>query len=120
MRHARIMRGGLGLVLASGIASAGCTHNYYYGALPACGPTTTPAGTVQYGQVCEVPTQVVGGGSVLSQVPARSSIVGPRPPRVVISEPTGSGGGLWRRSDPESSLATTRVEGALDDPTVNR
>jgi hypothetical protein len=120
MKQARIVRGGLGFVLAGSMASAGCTHNYYYGALPACAPATVAGGTVQYGQVCEVPTQVIGGGSVVAQgVPSRSTIFGPRPPRVVVSEPTG-GGRLWRRSDPDSSQAITRVEGATDDPTLNR
>jgi hypothetical protein len=119
------MQGSFGFLLAvaGSIASSGCTHNYYYGAAPVCAPTTvTPgAGVVTYGEVCEVPTQVVGGGTLVSSTPIVTTPIlgGPRPPRVVVSEPNGRSGG-WRRPDPESSLATTRVEGALDDPTLTR
>src|SRR5207253_7701712 len=120
MRHVRTKCGGLVVVLAvaGSIASSGCTHNYYYGATPVCGPTTVTPGVVTYGEVCEVPTQVVGGGTIVASSPLRTSptLGGPRPPRVVVSEPNGREGG-WRRPDPESSLATTRVEGQLDDPT---
>ena len=121
MRHARRTRVALGILLGSLVVPTGCTHNYYYGAnaIPACGPIAAP-GSVQFGSVCEVPTQVVGGSSVVAQSPARSSAVGPKPPRVVISEPSNPNARFpWKRTDPESGLAT-RVEGALDDPSVNR
>jgi hypothetical protein len=41
-------------------------------------------------------------------------------PRVVVSEPSGrlAGRSGWRRPDPES--IATRVEGTLDDDTINR
>lgn len=126
MRHARIALKGLGalLAVAGGALSSGCTHNYYYGAVPACGPTTALApGTVRYGEVCEVPpTQVVGGSTLVAGRPIVTSpaLGGPRPPRVVLSEPGGTRRGGWQRPDPESSLATTRVEGALDDPTLTK
>jgi hypothetical protein len=104
-----------------GFGSAGCTHNYYYGnAVPVCGPA--PAAAVPNGSVCEVPTQVVGGGALVTQGPVRSTIVsdGARPPRVVVSEPSDGSRFGWRPSDPDTSLATTRTEGGLDDQTINR
>jgi hypothetical protein len=80
----------------------------------------TSAGVVDYGAVCEVPGQVVNG-AVVSTKPLVSSPVlgGARPPRVVLSQP-GSRSGGWRSADSEGSLATTRVEGAVDDPTLRR
>jgi hypothetical protein len=128
MRHARNLRGGLGVFLSGMIlASAGCTHNYYYGnAVPVCGPTALP-GTVANGAVCEVPTQV-DGGSLVAQGAGRSTVVtgtpvlsGPRPPRVVVSRPSSAGPfGRWQRVHPDTGLATTRVEGAYDEGTVSR
>ena len=45
----------------------------------------------------------------------------PLAPRVVVSEPSeGPRFRRWQRSDPDSGLATTRVEGAYDDATTNR
>lgn len=132
MRHDRILGGSLWVVLAMGaIGTTGCTHNYYY-ATPVgspCAPVTlapaTPvASTVTpYGEVCEIPTRVVGGSTVVASVPVISPplLTGPRPPRIVLSEPGGNRIRTpWRRHDPESSLATTRVEGALDDDTTVR
>ena len=106
MRRARSPRGGALILLAGLAGGAGCTHNYYYGtAVPAC-PEGEP---VRVGSVCEVP-----GRTVVSQ------IVPPRSSRVVISEPRGGllAGG-WRRSETDG-LATSRVEGSLDDETLNR
>lgn len=126
MRHARILRVGLTVLLGAAFwgMSAGCTHNYYYGGVPtACAPT--PGGVlssgVQYGSVCEVPSQVVGGGTVIATNPPGSppALSGPRPPRVVLSDSPGSSPS-WRRADPDGGLATTRVDGAVDDPTVTK
>jgi hypothetical protein len=81
----------------------------------------------QYGEVCQVPSQV-SGGTVITQAtdsPNGASSEGTIGP-VLVSQPAGSGGFFrgsrfaWRRPDPESSLATTRVEGGLDDTTVTR
>lgn len=123
MRLARIARGGSVALLGGVIGSAGCTHNYYYGNVPVCPPATTVApGVVQYGASCDVPTQVVDGSSA-TQSPSRSSATnGALPPRVVVSEPIIGPPRFpsWRRTDPDSGLATTRVEGALDDPTVTK
>ena len=125
MRHARRWRAGLGVLLAGYASLSGCTHNHYYGAsVPVCGPTvvgSTGADGSEYGAVCEVPNQVVSGGSVVAQrQPGVTVVPTPKAPRVVVSEPRGGSRLAWRRSDPEEGLATTRVEGALDDPTVTR
>ena len=125
MRHARRWRAGLGVSLAGYVVSlSGCTHNHYYGAsVPVCGPTVvgSTADGAEYGAVCEVPNQVVSGGSVVARPQVGTTIVpAPKAPRVVVSEPRGNSRLAWRRSDPEEGLATTRVEGALDDPTVTR
>lgn len=111
------------LALAMPALSAGCTHNYYYTGTPnACPPMVSiPAAStsvVEYGAVCEVPSQSLAGTTLVPSIPSVSS--GARPPRVVLSEPNGRPRLSWRRSDQESSLATTRVEGALDDPTLSR
>ena len=123
MRLTRFARGGSIALLGGVIGSVGCTHNYYYGNVPVCPPSTTVApGAVQYGASCDVPTQVVGGSSA-TQGPSRSSVLtGALPPRVVVSEPIVGPPRFpsWRRTDPDSGLATTRVDGALDDPTITR
>ena len=125
MRHARRRRAGLGVLLAGIVSSSGCTHNHYYGAaMPACGPTVagqTVTDGADYGAVCEVPNQVVSGGNVVAGRQAGTVVIpAPKAPRVVVSEPRGNSRLAWRRSDPEEGLATTRVEGALDDPSVTR
>ena len=125
MRQARFVRGGVLALLAGaiGAGSAGCTHNYYYGNVPPCGPGVIEPGTLQNGSVCEVPTQVVGGTVVASGPTGTTTTAlgGPRPPRIVVSEPmNGSSRFPWRRSDPESGIATTNVEGALGDSTATR
>ena len=123
MRRARFGRGTLGVILAGWVGSAGCTHNYYYGTVPtACAPgTTVVPGTVQYGSICDLPSRIFGGGTVVTASPGvRSSVVASAPlnSHVVVSEPANRSGLSWRRSDPESGLATTRVEGALEDDTT--
>jgi hypothetical protein len=63
---------------------------------------------------------VVAGTTVLPGTGSTSVVTVPsRPPKVVVSEPSGSRF-PWRRPDPDGSLITTRVEGALDDQTTNR
>ncbi len=111
----------LGAVLT--VQSTGCTHNYYYGGVPvACAPSTggVVSSNVQYGSVCEVPSQVVGGGTVIATNPPSTppALSGPRPPRVVVSDGPDSRP-PWRRADPDSTRVT-RVEGAVDDPTVTK
>lgn len=131
MRHAPNLRCALWIVLAGWAGSMGCIHNHYYGTVPGCGPTGLPTST-QFGQVCEVPSgQVIVSGAPSPSAGSSSSVEVPKPrhdataainaqPRVVISQPAyGPSIGQsvsrlkWRRPDPES-LATTRVEGALE------
>jgi len=109
----------LGAVLLA--SSNGCTRNYYY-ATPLCGPTAVAPAAVEYGAVCEIPTQTVDGGTVVSARPLNTSPVlgGARPPRVVTSQPRGGSRLGWRSVDPDGGLATTRVEGNIDDPTLTR
>ena len=108
MRQARLMRGGLVLLLSGWVGSAGCIQNYY----PV--PVAGSGGVVQYGSVCDVPA---ARGTVVTQGAPATTVIGAQPPRVVVSQP--SSGFSWRRSDPES-LATTRVEGNIDEPTVTK
>jgi hypothetical protein len=126
MRHARILRCGLGgVLLAWAVFSTGCTHNYYYGYNNPCAPmpTTIVPGMVSSGAVCDVPTQVSGGSTILG-TPIRTTpgMITSRPPRVVLSEPGGGSRFPWRLPDPEGSgsLATTKVDGALSEPAVTR
>jgi hypothetical protein len=112
------------LVLAGLGGNTGCTHYHYYGAPPAiigtpqqviCEPQVQvqrQAAAVPYGSVCEVPPASSGGVFVAAT---------PRRTEVLVSKPQGSasrarGGSrfAWHRPDPEG-LATTRVEGGLDD-----
>jgi len=125
VRQAQTLRVGALLVLAGWAGSTGCTHNYYYGnAVPIC---TEPAVASNSGTVCGVPTQVAGG-TLVAQGPGRTTVItgAPGPSGVVVSEPLyngplvrGPGPFSWRRSDPES-LATTKVDGALQDDSVSR
>jgi hypothetical protein len=120
MRQAQTPRAAAWLVLAVVAGAAGCTHNYYYGnAMPVCPEAATTVNSV--GSVCDIPAPAVGG-ALQTEGPGTSLLAGtPRASRVVVSEPLdGSvpvrGGGLfgWRRTDPESSVATT-VKGTLDE-----
>ena len=137
MRISLNVRNALCVMLAAGVLNlTGCTHNYYYpvpGAAGPCapvsvlpGPTASAVQTYGYGEVCEVPTQVVGGGAVVATAPLMTPTLGnARPPRVVLSDPIGRGRlrGVWHRPDPESTLATTQTEGGLgvdDDSTRTR
>jgi hypothetical protein len=128
MRRARISRAAVLFVLAGFAGATGCTHYHYYGAPPQvigapqpiiCEPQVQaqrqPA-VVQYGSVCEVPP--VSSGSPFVAAPPRRS-------EVIVSRPQGAPSGrrasgsrfAWHRPDPEN-LATTRVEGGLDESAV--
>jgi hypothetical protein len=123
------MRGTLGALLAGWVGSAGCTHNYYYGMPPtACAPGTTTIvpGAVQYPSLCDLPGTLFRGNTVVAASPG-PKVTSTAPPatdstEVVVSEPANRQRPSWRRPDPESSsVATTRVEGAInsdDDSTV--
>lgn len=129
MRRARFVSGTLGFLL---VGLAGCTHNYYYGAVPAAcepGATTVVPGTALSTSICDLPAQLFGRTTVVASSPGlKSSVTTTAPPSssssaVVVSEPINRPRLSWRRPDPESSssVATTRVEGAIggdDDSTV--
>lgn len=123
MRRAETARRAALIVLAGLCATTGCTHYHYYGqpgpyAVPGASAVTTS------GNVCEV-APAGTGTRVVVQSPQQNYAVPPGGSRVVISEPQGTGrlsrGGrfAWRKPDAET-LATTRVEGAIDDDTKTR
>ena len=107
MRQARFLRGGLAVLLAGWVGSAGCIQNYY----PV--PVTGPGGTVQYGSVCEVPPAGGPWSSRLRPHDGRRRAA-PTRGRQPAEFPV-----LLARSDPDS-LATTRVEGNIEEPTLTR
>ena len=122
-RRQRAIWGGLA-ILAVG---PGCTHNYYYGTTGPCAPYGQ-AVTTQAGQVCEVPDGTVVTSAAAPIVVGQAASVGGRPvvgsapQRVVISQPAATPGLAnrfrWHRPSAESeTLATPRVEGALDEST---
>jgi hypothetical protein len=80
--------------------------------------------TVQNGSVCEVPPSVTAQGTATAAAngAGSSTIVSssPYPQRVVVSEPTDRPRLSWRRTDPDASVATTTVEGAVGESSVNR
>ena len=114
----------VGLLAALGGAT-GCTHNYYYGAMPAGVVPGQPVTVQRYGEVCVVPP-AADRQVAIQRDGQPSSVTGAAPSRVVVSQSQGSGAFnsrgsrmAWRRPDPET-LATTRVEGAIDDDTKIR
>jgi hypothetical protein len=114
----------LGLILAAGLPCTGfgCHQNYCYYDNP-CAPASPVPSTVRSGPVCEVPTQVVEGETRVADGSSRSTIVSggqPTAPRVVVSEPSDQSRSSWRRSDPDGSMATTSVQGTINDATINR
>jgi hypothetical protein len=114
----------IGIVLAGGLAftGMGCHQNYYYYG-DSCPPTTTVPSTVRAGAVCDVPTQVVEGGTKMASGSSRATVVSgavsSNSSRVVVSEPTEPAKVAWKRSDPDSA-ATTTVQGTANDPSINR
>jgi hypothetical protein len=129
MRRARILRWWTGVLLAGWIGSAGCTHNYYYGSVPvACAPGTTtgaPATVTAGSSICDLPSQLFGRsrGTIVAASPGvQTNVTSTAPPSsatsssdVVVSEPASRPRLSWRRSDPESGVATTRVDGAINE-----
>jgi hypothetical protein len=128
------------ILVAHAAAGSGCIHNHYYGYnQPVCEPAVVsqpgavrvsgspPAATavapapnaIAYGSVCEVPALSGPSGAVTVGPGSRVVQATPRPSRVLVSEPAGEGYSIragrtgWRRTDPES-IATTKVEGAID------
>ncbi len=102
------------------MAGAGChQHYHYYNGNPSCPPSASMApSSMQYGSVCDVPAEEVEGGNVISSNSTRSTtVVGTRnSERVVVSQPQKAAPfSGWRKSDPDGGLATTSVEGGLDE-----
>jgi hypothetical protein len=129
MRKARFLeslkRAIVPATLASGLAFAGpgCHQHYHYYNSDPCAPTTPVASTMRSGTICDPPASIVDGGTTISEGSARSTTVTggqAKSPRVVVSEPNSSSRtSSWRRSDADN-LATTSVEGTVDDTKVNR
>jgi hypothetical protein len=114
----------LALAMAGGLACVGCHQNFYYYGEPPYGPPVKGASSVQVGSICDVPTQVVDGGTRSSEVSPPSPRVSGTTvsPRVVVSTPDQSPARLsWKRADPDAGPGpTTTVEGNIDPPTVIR
>jgi hypothetical protein len=115
----------LGVILAGELAftGMGChQHYYYYG--DACPPTAPMPSTVRSGPVCDVPAEVVDGGTKLADGSSRSTVVSgavsSNSSRVVVSEPSEPSKVAWKRSDPDGSVTSTSVEGAINSSSVNR
>ena len=144
MRRRRAIRFGAVFAIAGLGPGLGCTHNHYYytspgavlpaGTLNNCDPAPigTPVSSAATGQpalgaVCDEPP-LAQRGSLVAQNPARTTPIVSNAARPIgagpiYSQPNGrlgrrAGGLVWRGSNPESSLATTRIEGAYDDETT--
>ena len=88
-------------------------------------PGAAVPSSVRTGPVCDVPNQVVEGGTTLADGSSRSTVVTGATSsgissRVVVSEPSEPAKVAWKRSDPDGNLATTSVQGAVNDPPVIR
>lgn len=110
------------LAAAMVFMGVGChQHYYYYG--DACPPPATVPSTVRTGTVCDVPTEVVEGGTKVASSSSRSTVVSGavtnNSKRVVVSEPSEPAKIAWKRSDPDAPVATT-VQGSLNDSSVDR
>jgi hypothetical protein len=111
--------------LASGLAFAGlgCHQHYHYYNSDPCAPGAPVASTMRSGTICDPQTSVVDGGTTVADGPSRSTTVSggqTKSSRVVVSEPGGlSRFSPWKRTDVDS-LATTSVQGSVDDSKVNR
>ena len=112
------------LALVPLLFTVGCTHNHYYGAMPACDAPASVGRVVgtplAAGACCDVPA--TAGTPVYVQTnPGRAStiITNRRPPALVTSQPVGSGFGGWRNRL-DSGGATTRISGTIDDDEVTR
>jgi hypothetical protein len=111
--------------LAIGLACAGlgCHQHYHYYNSDPCAPGAPVASTMRSGSICDPQTSIVDGGTTVAEGTSRSTTVSggeTKSPRVVVSQPGGlSRLSSWRRSDADS-LATTSVQGSVDDSKVNR
>lgn len=129
MRPARKFRTAAPLMMAlAGIGgSTGCTHYHYYGTPSQIMATPQPVicepqaqrqpAAIQYGSVCEVPPASSSGGILATAPPKRSEVLVSRPQGSASGRRAGGSRFAWHRPDPEG-LATTRVEGGLDESAV--
>ncbi len=106
-------------VLATLCGAAGCTQYHYYGN---GGPCDMPPGarpvviqSPPAGDVCEVPPR--SGTTIVNNSPSGGSQVLVSQPQGVRNADAAGSRFAWRRSDPES-MATTRVEGGIDESAV--
>jgi hypothetical protein len=104
-------------------AGPGCHQHYHYYNSDPCAPGTPVASTMRSGTSCDPSTSIVDGGTTVAEGSARSTTVTggqSKSARVVVSEPSGSSrSSSWRRTDVDS-LATTSVQGTVDDTKINR
>ncbi len=117
MQNPHTLRGSLALSLGTLLTTTaiGCT-TYYPVPVYSTAPTVAsdPCATV-----CSADPQPAAGGVVVQTNEPSIVVRSPRAPRIVRSTPGNDGPRLsWHRTDPDESLATTRIEGALDEPTT--
>jgi hypothetical protein len=129
MRKARFLaflkRTNVAAALASGLAFAGpgCHQHYHYYNTDPCAPAAPMPSTMRSSVNCDPQTSVVDGGTTVAESTTRSTTVSggeTKSPRVVVSNPSNNSPlSAWKRSDVDS-LATTSVQGSVDDSKVNR
>jgi len=106
----RILLGGLIL------SGPGCHQHYYYYGNTADGCPPMAQATVVDGPVCDSTSPVIQGGTVVSSVSdAPTTQTKSRRSKVIVSEANGGGKSSWQAVGPESSVARTQVDGAIDD-----
>lgn len=120
MRNRRKLPGAALLALSALAVGNGCTHYHYYGAQPQllCEPQPAVVSQrpvmVPYGSVCDVPPSA-------RETSPQLLVKSPGQGDVLLSRPQGGtrrgSRFAWHRPSPET-LATTRVEGGLDESTV--
>jgi hypothetical protein len=132
MRQARFVplrrRRLLGVMTACALAFAGwgcqqppCFYYYGYG-VPPCPPVVPAPSAAQSSAVGDVPTPIIEGGTATADGSGRTTVVhgSQKFPRIVVSEPANPPRLSWQRTDPDASLATTSVQGAVSDSSVDR
>jgi hypothetical protein len=91
---------------------------YGYGAPPCATVVPSPTG-MQPGTICDPPAQVIEGTTSSDVGNPSANVVSSRnSPRVVVSQPDERPRWPWRKSTSDDTLATTSVEGAVNDSTV--
>jgi hypothetical protein len=106
-------------------SSLGCRQCCYCYPDPACGPMPAVPSAVRAEPMCDVSSSSVDGGTVVASGPTRQTTVSgaaaTTPPRVVVSQPSTPPSRFgWRTADPDSSVATTSVQGAVNDSTTKQ